>query len=47
MSPASSIPITSENKEALQVFVFSSTKKTQQRGQALASKHHVLSIKRT
>ena len=35
MSHASSIPITSENKEALQAFLFSSTKKTQQRGQAL------------
>ena len=46
MSHASSIPITLEYKEALQVFLFSSTKKTQQRGQALASKRHVLSIKR-
>jgi hypothetical protein len=46
MSHASSIPITSENKEALQVFVYCATKKTQQRGQALASQRHVLSIKR-
>ena len=46
MTPASSIPITSENKEALQVFVYCATKKTQQRGQALASQRHVLSIKR-
>ena len=46
MTPASSIPITSENKEALQVFVYCATKKTQQRGQALASHRHVLSIKR-
>ena len=46
MSHASSIAITSENKEALQVFVYCATKKTQQRGQALASQRHVLSIKR-
>ena len=46
MSHASSIPITSENKEALQVFVYCATKKTQQRGQALAFQRHVLSINR-